>query len=99
MLSPMSGVGVRVLLLAVAGCGGLAPHPGAAGWSEVASEHFTMWTDGDVAHARETLAELEHTRSIVLGVAFPTMDSRRRTRVVAFADKNETGHYLDGFFA
>jgi hypothetical protein len=42
---------------------------------------------------------MEHMRSIVLGVAFPTVDSRRRTRVFAFADKNETGHYLDGFFA
>jgi hypothetical protein len=83
------------LLLGVAGCGLLrAPRPPETEWVEVATAHFAMWTHGSVADARHTLQEMEHQRSIVLGVAFPTVDSHRRTLVIAFADEHETSHYL-----
>lgn len=87
------------LALLLAACGGLSSHPSAAGWSEVTSEHFAMWTDGDVRDARETLTSFEHKRSIILGVAFPTLDSHRRTLVIGFRDKNEVSHFLPDQFA
>ncbi len=95
----MFGVGARALPVLFAscvllGCGGLVSHPSAAQWSEITSAHFAMWTDGDVGDARRTLEQMEHVRSIVLGVAFPTADDHTRILVVAFSGRNEAGYYL-----
>ena len=79
----------RVALL-LAGCAVLPGfHPTEKDWHEIASEHFVMWTDGDV-----TLVQMEHQRSIVLGVAFPNTVTQRRVLVVAFDGRRETAYFL-----
>lgn len=83
---------MRASLLVLAGC--LHGHPGADAWHAVATAHFEMWTDGDVATAKHTLETFEHARSVILGVLAPDFDSHRKTLVVAFAETGETVDYL-----
>lgn len=83
---------MRASLLVLAGC--LHGHPGADAWHAISTAHFEMWTDGDVATAKETLTSFEHARSIILGVLAPDFDSHRKTLVVAFVDQRETDQYI-----
>jgi len=83
---------MRASLLVLAGC--LHGRPGVDQWHAISTAHFEMWTDGDVATAKETLTSFEHARSVILGVLAPELDSHRRTLVLAFADRWETAPYL-----
>jgi len=63
-------------------------------WHEITSEHFVMWTDANATQAQQTLVQMEHQRSIVLGVAFPNTVTQRRVFVVAFDGRRETAYFL-----
>jgi hypothetical protein len=66
------------------------PVPGKGGpaWTELTSEHFTVWTDGDRAEVRELVQQMEQLRQVVAGAMFPSM-WRGRTLVFALRDDNE----------
>jgi hypothetical protein len=64
---------LKLLLVFACACRvGIPPVPGQGGpaWHEIASEHFVVWTDGEVADARELVQTVEHLRQIELGVSF-----------------------------
>ncbi|HEX8107690.1 MAG TPA: DUF1570 domain-containing protein, partial [Kofleriaceae bacterium] len=80
-----------ITAVAAAGCGAAVPPvPGKGGpaWIELTSEHFTVWTDGDRAEARELVQQMEQLRQVVVGVTFPWV-SRGRTLVFALRDDDE----------
>lgn len=92
---------LRVVLVAgLVGCAGIA-HPVApeAGWTELRSPHFTVWTHGDPESGALLVREMEHLRSVVLGVAFPKLPDPGRTLVIAFRDADEVAGFLPKQFA
>jgi hypothetical protein len=78
-------------VVAAAACGAAVPAvPGKGGpaWTELTSEHFTVWTDGDRAEVRELIQQMEQLRQVVVGVTFPWV-LRGRTLVFALRDDDE----------
>ena len=67
----------RALLLALAACRGPAvpavPSQGGPAWIELASEHFTVWTDASRGRGVEMIREMEHLRQVVRGVGFASI--------------------------
>lgn len=81
-----------VVASAMAGCAARLPAvPGKGGptWRELTSEHFTVWTDAEVARARELLGDMERMRQVIVGVAFPRVPVNGRILVIAFANDTE----------
>lgn len=80
-----------VMAAVAAACGAAVPPvPGKGGpaWTELTSEHFTVWTDGDRAEVRELVQQMEQLRQVVVGVTFPWV-SNGRTLVLALRDDDE----------
>lgn len=83
---------VIVIALGIAACGAAIPPvhgKGGPAWRELASEHFTVWTDGDPARARELMREMEYLRRVVVGVMFPSSPASGRMLVIALRDDDE----------
>ena len=86
-----------VAVAALVGCKpAVPPVPGKGGppWTELTSEHFTLWTDASPRRGRELVRELEHLRQVVYGVAFPGLPPGGRGFVVALRDADEVGAFL-----
>lgn len=92
----------RVLVLALAACGAAVPPvPGRGGpaWTELTSEHFTLWTDASASRGRELIRELEHLRQIEYGVAFANLPDAGRVFVVALRDVYEVHGFVPEQFS
>jgi hypothetical protein len=96
----MLGSDMRAVTMATIGgwlalwsaCGAaMPPVPGKGGpaWIELASEHFTVWTDAPPDRGRELIREMERLRQIVVGVVLPGVPSSGRDLVIAFRDDDE----------
>jgi len=46
------------------------PSHGGPKWFELSSEHFVVWTDGEVDDARPLVQRMEHLRQVIYGVSF-----------------------------
>lgn len=81
-----------VMAVVAAACGAAVPPvpgKGGPGWTELTSEHFTVWTDGDPAEVRGLVPQMEQLRQVVAGVAFPSLPVGGRTLVLALRDDDE----------
>jgi hypothetical protein len=97
-------VSAAVLLTLAPACGHLPPCPAAGGpaWTELASAHFRLRTDENVAAGRTMLADLEQLQAALLTVfgASPDFDSGRLPVVVV--DRGWTDFapgQVEGYFA
>ena len=81
------------MIVAVLGACGAAVPPvrgkGGPAWTELTSQHFTVWTDGDPANVRELMREMEYLREVVGSVMFPSTPASARTLVIALRDDDE----------
>jgi len=74
------------------GCGAAVPpvpSKGGPAWTELTSEHFTVWTDAAPAQARELVRKMEHLRRVVVGLAFRSLPAGGRVLVIALRDDKE----------
>lgn len=70
-------------------CGGCnpgypaAPAQGGPVWTELTSEHFTVWTDGEPFRVSELIRKMEQFHHVITRVAYPTApDSGRALAIV-----------------
>jgi hypothetical protein len=70
------------------------PSEGGPAWRELASVHFTMWTDASSERGRDLLQRMEWLRSVIYGVAFPELPPGGQTFVVALADLREARVFM-----
>ncbi len=85
-------VTMAIAAMSVMACGAAVPPvPGKGGpaWTELTSEHFTVWTDAEPARARELVRVMEHLRQVVVGVAFPSLPAAGRMLAIALRDDAE----------
>lgn len=83
---------VVVGMVASGACGPrILPVPGKGGpaWHELTSEHFTLWTNTDLAHARELIEKMERIHQVVDGFAFPSPSPNARGLAIAVRDDRE----------
>src|SRR5205814_8277341 len=83
---------VIVAVLGLAACGAAIPPvhgKGGPAWAELTSEHFTVWTDGDLERVREEVRDMEYRRRPVVGVMFPSAPASGRMLVIALRDDDE----------
>jgi hypothetical protein len=66
-----------------------APRHGGPAWCELASEHFTVWTDGDPARVRELIRAMERFHHVAAGVAYPSAQSSGRSLAIVLRDDRE----------
>jgi Protein of unknown function (DUF1570) len=85
-----------LLVLACACHAAIPPVPGQGGpaWHEVASEHFVVWTDGDVDDARALIQTVEHLRQIELGVSWFNATTNTRAFVIALRRQYEVNAFI-----
>jgi hypothetical protein len=91
------------VLVALAGCVPRSPIPplpsqGGPAWHELASPHFTLWTDASVDRGRALIVRMEHHRQIVLK-ALADPPAPARIFVVALRDGDEVAAYITHQFA
>jgi hypothetical protein len=104
MRRPACSSGLGLLLLFLAACAAapppIPPLPSEGGptWFELTSDHFTVWTDGPPARARELVRTMERLRKVVLGVSFFQSDSPARSFVIAFRNLEEVHAYVPSQF-
>lgn len=88
----MSQAILGVVIGAAVACGAAVPPvPGKGGpaWTELTSEHFTVWTDAEPDQVRELIRAMERLRQVVVGVAFPSVPAGGRMLVIALRDDDE----------
>jgi hypothetical protein len=81
-----------VLTVAVAaGCARFpaAPAEGGPLWTELTSEHFTVWTDADPSRVSERIREMERFRHVVAAVVYPAAPSSGRALAVVVRNERE----------
>lgn len=87
---------IAVLLVACSRAVPRLPSQGGPGWVEVASEHFTLWTDATAARGRDLVRELERRQQVIT-----TMMNQPRAEtkvfVIALGDA-EVQHYTGSGF-
>ena len=87
-----------VIVLALVACHGPAlpalPSQGGPAWIELASEHFTVWTDASRGRATKLVREMEHLRQVVLGVGFAGTHLEDKAFVIALRDGEEVGVFV-----
>lgn len=66
-----------------------APAEGGPAWTELTSEHFTVWTDADPSRVWELTRELERFRNLVTEVAYSTMPGSGRALAVVVGNDRE----------
>lgn len=100
----ISAAALSTLATLTTSCGHLPPCPAAGGpvWTELASAHFRLRTDEDVAAGRTLLRDLEQLQAALLTVfgASPDFDSGRLPVIVV--DRGWTdfaASQIDGYFA
>ena len=85
-------------VLALVACRGPAlpavPSQGGPAWIELASAHFTVWTDASRGRAQQLIREMEHLRQVVLGVGFAGTELEDKAFVIALRDGEEVGAFV-----
>jgi hypothetical protein len=74
------------------------PSQGGPAWTELTSEHFTLWTDSSPERGRELIEQCEHLHQIVFGVAFPWLPGGGKSFVIALRDRYEVGAFVPDLF-
>lgn len=87
----MQRSGVVLAAVLAAGCARFpaAPAEGGPAWTELTSEHFTVWTDADPSRVHELIRKMERFRHVVAEVAYPTTPSSGRVLAVVVRDDQE----------
>jgi Protein of unknown function (DUF1570) len=87
---------MRALLVLACACHAMPSTPGHGGpaWHEAASEHFVVWTDGDVDDARAFIQTIEHLRQIELGVSWFNATTNTRAFVIALRRQYEVEPFI-----
>lgn len=67
----------------------LAPAEGGPVWTELTSEHFTVWTDADPSRVWELTRTMERFRHLVAGVVYPTTPSTGRALAIVVGNDQE----------
>ncbi|HET9626227.1 MAG TPA: DUF1570 domain-containing protein [Kofleriaceae bacterium] len=83
-------------VLGAAACGSsipALPSRGGPAWSEVKSEHFTLWTDAPVAQGHLLVRKMEHHRQVILR-AMNDATSSAHAFVIALGSAREVNVYL-----
>jgi hypothetical protein len=69
------------------------PSQGGPAWTEVKSEHFTLWTDAPLAQGRLLVRKMEHHRQVILR-AMNDAPATAHAFVIALRNTREVGVYL-----
>jgi len=88
---------VVVLLVACGPAIPPLPSRGGPAWLEVASEHFTLWTDAGAERGRELVREMERRRQLIM-TAMNHAPSRARSFVIALRNAREVAAYVPNQF-
>lgn len=87
-----------LFVLMLVACRGSAvpalPSQGGPAWIELASAHFTVWTDAPRARAKRLIEQMEHLRQVVLGVGFAGTRTDDKAFVIALRDGEEVGAFV-----
>lgn len=67
----------------------VAPAEGGPMWSELTSEHFTVWTDADPPRVYELIRRMELYRHVTAEVAYPAAPSAGRALAVVMRNDQE----------
>ena len=70
------------------------PSRGGHGWTELTSEHFTLWTDASPERGRALIQVMEELRQVIYGVSMFNPTVQARTFVVALANVDEVHAYV-----
>jgi hypothetical protein len=92
----MRAVMAAMIVVVLGACGAAVPPvhgKGGPAWTELTSEHFTVWTDGDPANVRELMREMEYLREVVSSVMFPSTPASARTLVIVLRDDDELAEF------
>jgi hypothetical protein len=76
---------VMMMLILGAACGvgfPAAPRQGGPPWTELTSEHFTVWTDAEPARVHQLIRRMERVRHVTAGVAYPTAPTSGRSLAI-----------------
>ena len=65
------------------------PSLGGPTWTQLTSEHFTMWTDAPEEQGREQLTKMEHVRQILGSIAFHGVATGGHIFVISLRDLDE----------
>jgi len=71
----------------------LLPAQGGPAWTELTSEHFTLWTDAPATRGHALIQQLERERQVITR-AMNHATARARSFVVALRNDREVGVYL-----
>ncbi len=85
-------VEISQVLVVLAGCGAAIPElpsKGGPAWTELTSDHFTLWTDAAIPQATALIQGMEDLREAETGVAFHGVSPVGRSFVIALADRDE----------
>jgi len=66
-----------------------APAEGGPPWTELTSEHFTVWTDAEPSRVCLLIRELEQFRDMMAAVAYPTAPASGRALAVVMRNDRE----------
>jgi hypothetical protein len=83
-----------VVFEVVAACGArfpVSPLDEGPAWTELTSEHFTVWTDGDPSRVCELIRRMERLREVTTGVVYPTAPASGRALAIVLRDDEELG--------
>ena len=67
----------------------VAPAEGGPVWTELTSEHFTVWTDADPSRVFELIRRMELYRHVTAEVAYPAAPSSGRALAVVMRNDQE----------
>jgi hypothetical protein len=67
----------------------VAPAEGGPVWTELTSEHFTVWTDADPSRVRDLIRKMELFRHVTAEVAYPAAPSSGRALAVVMRNDQE----------
>jgi len=67
----------------------VAPAEGGPVWTELTSEHFTVWTDADASRVRELIRRMELFHHVAAEVVYPAAPSSGRALAIVMRDDRE----------
>ena len=86
----------RVVVAAMMGLAGAcgtgfpaAPREGGPRWTELTSEHFTVWTDGDPPRVWEVVRRMERFRQVMVEAAYPRAPASGRVLAIVLRNDRE----------
>src|SRR5215510_7502992 len=87
----MDHMGVVLIGALAAACARFpaAPAEGGPVWTELTSEHFTVWTDADPSQVSELIREMERFHHVVAEVVYPAAPGSERALAVVVRNERE----------